>query len=175
MNKNELKTNLLPSYIFIAGFELYVTYKGQTIICRFSGETGHIQMNCENCMLELPKHDHTFCDQETDNMIKKSKFVQSHAQKRDAVVNSFLPFVSDASINLSKKRMLLTEPRFDLTGKEIQSVRLFDKACCSPPTLQTQQKVICNAKEIDFNDSLGEEMRSDNIVNENLEELSTED
>ena len=106
MNKNELETNSLPSYIFIDGFELYVTYKGQTVTCRFCGETGHVQMNCEKRMLEFPKLGHTFYNQETDNMIKKSKFVQMHAQKRDAVANSSLPFVSEAPINLSKKRKL---------------------------------------------------------------------
>ena len=175
MNKNELETNPLPSYIFIDGFELYVTYKGQTVTCRFCGETGHVQMNCEKRMLEFPKLDHTFYNQETDNMIKKSKFVQMHAQKRDAVANSSLPFVSEAPINLSKKRKLLAEARVDLTSEEIRSVRLFDKVCCSTPTLQTQQAVICDAIEIDLNDSLGEEMRSDNMVNENLAVLPTED
>ena len=45
MNKNELETNPLPSYIFIDGFELYVTYKGQTVTCKFCSETGHVQMN----------------------------------------------------------------------------------------------------------------------------------
>ena len=89
--------------------------------------------------------------------------------------NSSLPFVSGALANLSKKRKLFTEPRVDLTGKEIRSVRLFNKPCCSTPTLQTQQTVICDANEIDLNDSLGEEIRSDNVVNENLAELPIED
>ena len=57
MNKNELETNPLPSNIFIDGFELHVTYKGQTVTCRFCGETGHVQMNCEKRMLEFPKLD----------------------------------------------------------------------------------------------------------------------
>ena len=133
-------------------------------------------MNCEKRMLEFPKLDHTFYNQETANMIKKSKFVQMHAQKRDAVANSSLSFVSEGPINLSKKRKLLVEPRVDLTSKEIQSVRLFDKVCCSTPTLQTQQAVICDSIEIDLNDSLGlgEEMRSDNMMNENLAVLPTE-
>ena len=129
-----METNPLPSYIFIDGFELYVTYKGQTVTSRFCGETGHVQMNCEKRMLEFPKLSHTFYSQETDNTIKKSKFVQMHAQKRDAVANSSLPFVSETPINLSKKRKLFAEPRVDLTGEEIQSVRLFDKVCCSAPT-----------------------------------------
>ena len=88
-------------------------------------------MNCEKRMLKFPKLNHTFYNQETDNLTKKSKFVQIHTQKRDVVANSFLPFLSEAPINLSKKCKLLTEPRIDLTGAEIQSVRLFDKTCSS--------------------------------------------
>ena len=97
------------------------------------------------------------------------------APKRDAVANSYLPYVSEAPINLSKKRKLLTETGVDLTGEKIQRVRLFDKTCRSTPTLQAQQTVICDANKIDLNDNLGEEMRFDNIVNENLAELPTKD
>ena len=71
MNKNELEINPLQSYIFIDGFELYVTSKGQAVTCRFRGETGHVQMNCEKRMLEFPKLGHTFHNQETDNLMKK--------------------------------------------------------------------------------------------------------
>ena len=67
-------------------------------------------------MLDFPQLGHTFYNQETDNLIKKSKFVQMHGQKRDAVANYCLTFVSEALINSSKKRKLLTEPRADLTG-----------------------------------------------------------
>ena len=58
-------------------------------------------------------------------------------------------------------------------NKEVQSVYLSDNAC-STPTLPEQGAVICDANEIDLNDNLGEEMRSDNIVNENLVQLPTE-
>ena len=43
------------------------------------------------------------------------------------------------------------------------------------PTIQAQQAVICDANKIDSNDSLGEEMPFDNIVNKNLAELPTEE
>ena len=43
------------------------------------------------------------------------------------------------------------------------------------PTVQAQQAVICDSNKIDSNDSLGEEMRSDNIINKNLAELPTEE
>ena len=132
-------------------------------------------MNCEKRMLEFPKLGHTFYNHETDNLNKKLKFVEMHAQKKDAVSNSSLPFVSEAPINLSKKCNISTEPRVELSGEEIRSVRFFDKVYCSTPTLQTQQAMIYDVNEIDLNDSLGEEMRSDNIVNENSTELPTED
>ena len=59
MNKNELLTNLSRSNIFIIGFELNVIQQGLVVTCRFCGETGHIQMNCEKRMLEFPKPGHT--------------------------------------------------------------------------------------------------------------------
>ena len=50
-----------------------------------------------------------------------------HAQKKEAVANSFLPFVFEVPINLSEKRKLLTQPRVDFSGGKIQSVLFFDK------------------------------------------------
>ena len=35
MNKNDLEANLFPSYIHVDGFELYVTYPGQELTCKF--------------------------------------------------------------------------------------------------------------------------------------------
>ena len=99
-------------------------------------------------MLEFSKLSHTFYSQETDNLIKKSKFVQMHVKKRDAAANSSLPLVSEAPIDLSKKRNPLTEPRVDLTGEDIQSVHRFDKACCCTQTIQTQLVVICDAMKL---------------------------
>ena len=48
MSKNDVKTNPLPSYIFINGCELYVTYPGQAITFKHCGETGHLQADCKN-------------------------------------------------------------------------------------------------------------------------------
>ena len=120
-------------------------------------------MNCEKRMLEFQKLGHAIHNQATDDLIRQSKFVLMHAQKRDAAANSYLPFVSEAPTNLSKKRKLLTEPRVDIPGKEIESAHLFDKAC-NAPTLETQEAEIYDANEIDLNNSLGEEMRSDILL-----------
>ena len=90
-----------------------MTYKGQAVACRFCGETDHAQKNYEKRMLEFPKLGHTFHNQETNDLITKLKFVQMHGQTGDAAANSTLSCVSEAPINLSKKRKLLTKLRVD--------------------------------------------------------------
>ena len=35
MNKNDLEANPLPSYIHVDGFELYVTYPGKELNCKY--------------------------------------------------------------------------------------------------------------------------------------------
>ena len=35
MNKNDLEANPFPSYIHVDGFELYVTYPGQELTCKY--------------------------------------------------------------------------------------------------------------------------------------------
>ena len=42
MSKNDVEMNPLLSYICINGYELYVTYPGQAITCKYCGEIGHI-------------------------------------------------------------------------------------------------------------------------------------
>ena len=41
-----LEENPLPSYITIKGSEIYVTYTGQTVTCRYCAKTGHVQSYC---------------------------------------------------------------------------------------------------------------------------------
>ena len=55
MRKVELDSNPLPNYIKIDGFELYVTYQGQEITCKFCGDTGHFQVHCEKRLLDYPQ------------------------------------------------------------------------------------------------------------------------
>ena len=135
---------------------LYVTYKGQTVTSRFCGETGHVQMNCEKRVLEFPKLSLTFYNQETDNMSKNQNLYK--CMRKREMLWQILPhlFFRSACKFVKKKRKLLAEPPVDLPGEEIQSVRHFDKVCCSTPTLLTQQAVICDSNEIDLNDSLGQ-------------------
>jgi len=53
--KADLDTNPSPSYINVDGFELYVTYQGQEITCKYCGEVGHMQVNCEKRKAEFPE------------------------------------------------------------------------------------------------------------------------
>ena len=53
--KDELDSNPLPSYIKIDGLELYMTYQGQEITCKYCGDTGHLQVHCEKRLLDYPQ------------------------------------------------------------------------------------------------------------------------
>ena len=44
--KTMVEQNPLPSYISILGNELYVTYTGQTVTCRYCQEAGLMQSTC---------------------------------------------------------------------------------------------------------------------------------
>ena len=48
MSKNDVKMNLLTSYICIHGYKQYVTYPGQVIASKHYGETGQMQAECKN-------------------------------------------------------------------------------------------------------------------------------
>ena len=62
MNKNELETSPLPSFVFIDGFKLYVrlTEDKQLVTYKFCGETGHVRTSCEKRKREFPKLGNTF-------------------------------------------------------------------------------------------------------------------
>ena len=55
MNKNDLEVNPLPSYIHVDGFELYVTYPGQELTCKYSGEKRHFQAKCDKRLNDFPQ------------------------------------------------------------------------------------------------------------------------
>jgi len=49
MKEADLDTNPLPSYI------KNVTNKGQEVTCKYHGEVGHVQVNCEKRKSEFPE------------------------------------------------------------------------------------------------------------------------
>uniref|UniRef100_H2XZ24 CCHC-type domain-containing protein n=1 Tax=Ciona intestinalis TaxID=7719 RepID=H2XZ24_CIOIN len=55
MKNENLEKNPIPSYLWIKGEELYVTYKGQEITCKYCGEVGHKQANCQTKTKDYPQ------------------------------------------------------------------------------------------------------------------------
>ena len=54
MKKYDLQNNLIPSYIHVSGCEIYVTYQGQVITCKYCGEAGHVQSECQERAIDFP-------------------------------------------------------------------------------------------------------------------------
>jgi len=54
MKRNTLEIKPLPSYIYIDGCELYVTYPGQEPTCKYCGNPGHLQTDCEKRLTDYP-------------------------------------------------------------------------------------------------------------------------
>ena len=48
MNKNDLEANPLPNYIHVDGFELYFTYPGQELTCKYCGKKDIFKQNVIN-------------------------------------------------------------------------------------------------------------------------------
>ena len=54
MKKSDLQNNPIPSYIHVSGCEIYVTYQGQVITCKYCGEAGHVQSECQERAMDFP-------------------------------------------------------------------------------------------------------------------------
>ena len=81
--------------------------------------------------------------------------------------NTFLLTLSqlEPQINLKSNLLIFVIKVLGIISGNIDALYIIrDDKVCSTPTLQVQQAVICDANEIDLNDSLGEEMRYDNTV-----------
>ena len=105
MNKNDLEANPLPSYYRVDGFELYVTYPGQKLTCKYCGEKGHFQAKCDKRLNHFP-HLEKHSD---DCMISQNK---PHSDKTEFELGK------EKSVNLSKKRKLArTDSNVDLICK----------------------------------------------------------
>ena len=53
MKKCDLQRNPIPSYIQVSGCEIYVTYQGQVITCKYCGEAGHVQSECHKRAIDF--------------------------------------------------------------------------------------------------------------------------
>ena len=54
MKKFDLQSNPIPSYIHVSGCEIYVTYQGQEITCKYCSEAGHVQSECHERAIDFP-------------------------------------------------------------------------------------------------------------------------
>ena len=53
-SKNDIESKPISSYINVEGFELYVTYPGQLLTCKYCHEVGHVQSDCEKHLADYP-------------------------------------------------------------------------------------------------------------------------
>ena len=98
MNKNDLEANPLPSYIHVDSFELYVTYPGQKLTCKYCGEKGHFQAKCDKRLNDFPQLDKQSNDQ--------GKFQNKpQSDKTEFELPKGKQF-SEKPVNLSRKRKL---------------------------------------------------------------------
>ena len=93
MSKNNIESKPIPSYINVEDFELYVTYPGQLLTCKYRHEVGHEQSDCEKRLADYPSFNN--CQQVSSGLVQ-SYFTQ-------ATKNS-LPSHQRSPLNLTKKR-----------------------------------------------------------------------
>ena len=55
MNASNLKKKPIPSYVYIAGYEFFVTYEGQMSTCRYCGQPNHKQLDCPRRKEDYPQ------------------------------------------------------------------------------------------------------------------------
>ena len=96
MSKNDAETNPLPSYIYINGYELYVTYPRQSITCKYFGETGHMLAECNKCKSDFPALQKNSKNRYYEDLVNNS--IQIEPNNTSLIKDQVSP------INLSKKR-----------------------------------------------------------------------
>ena len=145
MNKHELEQNPIPSHITIDSYELYVTYSGQNLTCRYCGEVGHVQTECKNKQNDFPCLDkRSFSPTlhiriETNQAMQARNYVKEQ-QSADRSVSE-----SNNLINCSnpKKRKLLTE-----NDSSFENDRIIDS---SIPNEQSEIQTIHQIFNMDSN------------------------
>ena len=95
MNKNDLEANLLTRYIHLDGFEIYVTYSGQELTCKYYREKGHFQAKCDKRFNNFPQ----LVQQSNDRVIFQKK---PQSDKTEFELRKEKQF-SEKRVNLSRK------------------------------------------------------------------------
>ena len=97
MNKNDVETNPSPSYLYINGYELYVTYSGRAITCKCCGETGHMQAEYKKRKSDFPTLQKNNINSYHEHLVVNNS-IQIEPNNTNLINEQGSP------INLSKKR-----------------------------------------------------------------------
>ena len=89
MKKSDLQSNPIPSYIQVSGCDIYATYQGQVITCKYCGKAGHVQLECHKRATDF-------------SAITRSKPLESSTVLPETNVHS-------EPVNLSKKKTKLIQ------------------------------------------------------------------
>ena len=104
MNKTDLESNPIPSYIYVDNFELYVTYEEQPITCKCCGEVGHVQANCKTRAADFPQ----LITNQANTQKTKVQAIQATTTfelRSPSLTNQQINF-SQQPLNLTKKRKI---------------------------------------------------------------------
>ena len=96
MSKNDVEMNPLPSYIYINDYELYVTYPGQAITCKYCGKTSHMQAECKKRKSDFPALRKNSINRYHEHLVNNSIQIEPN--------NTNLIREQESPVNLSKKR-----------------------------------------------------------------------
>ena len=104
MEKRVLESNPIPSYVHIDGNQLYVTYDGQNFTCKYCGNVGHKQIDCNKRAKDFPIFIR-YQDSTVRNPNSSSRqYNDSSAVKRQKVVQlSNTNKIGDKKSNASKE------------------------------------------------------------------------
>ena len=54
-NASDLEKKTIPSYVYIEGYEFFVTYEGQMSMCRYCSQPNHKQLDCFRTKEDYPQ------------------------------------------------------------------------------------------------------------------------
>ena len=102
MQKDVLEKNPIPSYFKIDGNELYVTYEGQKFTCKYCGEIGHKQVDCDKRAQNFPslQRDENIIQNSSPDQLQTDAF-PSKKRKKNTEIRKANKFRTEAAVDLS--------------------------------------------------------------------------
>jgi len=157
----KLEANPIPSYIYIDGFELYVTYPGQESTCKYCGEPGHLQLDCEKRLSDFPQ-----LTQNLDKRREKRSLQQQPVEKKSEqvrhgeVVENFQQARLDSPINLSKRRKLVSDCERDKNENSKRTLTVNSSAPLEDVSVQhDKQQITSNSTYVTEHSSQHDDMQ----------------